>query len=183
MLTMTKFYHLLWRNKTVEDNNTIKKVGYNISKYTKKPKTIAVCWTVAIANFIVMLLVYGLVFISIIKGCQKVWEIKDFFIYLADEGDMSTVYGFGFLGILVVLGYKVIKWILGILTKWVFTKFRDAITLYKYTVEVNDKDSNTVFDPVVIESYRTLTDDEVMEKVIPKIIKASIDDMSKIIFK
>lgn len=96
---------------------------------------------------------------------------------------MSTVYGFGFLGILVVLGYKVIKWILGILTKWVFTKFRDAITLYKYTVEVSDKDSNTIFDPVVIESYRTLTDDEVMEKVIPKIIKASVDDMSKIIFK
>lgn len=167
----------------MEENNVIKKIGYNISQYRKKAKTIAVCWVVAIANFIVMLVVYGLVFISIIKGCQKVWDIKDFFIYLADEGDTLTVYGFGFLSILIMLGYKAIKWILGILTKWVFTKFRDAITLYKYTVEVNDKDSNSEFNPVVIESYRTLTDDEVMEKAIPKIIKASVDDMSKIIFK
>lgn len=167
----------------MEENNVIKKVGYSISQYRKKPKTIAVCWVVAIANLIVMLVIYGLVFIGIIKGCQKVWEIKDFFIYLADEGSMLTVYGFGFLGILIVLGYKIIKWILGVVAKWVFTKFNDAFTLYKYTVEVNDKDSNSTINSVVVESYRILTDDEVMERAVPKIIKTSVNDMSKIIFK
>lgn len=167
----------------MEENNVIKKVGYSISQYRKKPKTIAICWIVALANLIVMLVVYGFTLIGIIKGFQRVWEIKDFFIYLADEGGILTIYGFGFLGILIVLGYKVVKWILSIVTKWVFTKFRDAFTLYKYTVEISDKDSNSKYEPVTVDSYRDLTDDEVMEKAIPKIIKASVDDMSKIIFK
>lgn len=158
------------------------KIGYQISLYRKKPKTIAVCWIAAIANLIVTIIIYGFVFIGAIRGCQKIWEIKDLFIYLANYSNTLTIYGFGFLGILIVLGYKFIKWILLTNSKSTLNKFIDAIAIYKYTITINKKDSENIY-PITIDSYRILTDDEVMEIAVPKIIKESANNFSKIIFK
>ena len=172
----------------MEENNFLG-IECKVDRYRKKLYNIALGWFVVICNFIALLCLYGFTLMCIIKGLQKIWEVKDFFIYLADEASSLAIWSFGFLSIAFIIVVYLVRWIFKSLIATALSNLHKAFMFYKYVITVRDKTNPDIsISPVIIESYHDLNDEDVIhrayQKIIPKIMDATISQSkSKINFK